>query len=117
MSANAATRRGKKAHAPKPGSWEATHPTLSLRTSLSDLQRVKALEALKGVDRSDILREGLRLIEIQMAPWIAAGFGRFLVRCTGCGEPLLFDLVAHPELGPALERALSGFRHSPPCAP
>jgi len=117
MSVNTAIRKGKKAGTRKLGPWEATHPTVSLRASLSELQRLKALEAFKGASRNDILREGLRLTEMQIAPWKAAGFGRFQVRCSGCGKPLLFDLVAHPELGPALEKALSGFRHNPPCSP
>ena len=115
MSVNTATRRGKKARVPKPGSWEATHPTVSCRVSLEELRRLDGLKALKGVDLSDILRQGLGVMEREAIPWWLAGFGRFAIPCSECGMPLVFDLAAHPELAAVLREALRGYHHTPNC--
>ena len=110
------TPKGKKGGVRKLGPWEAAHPVVSLRVTQVELDCLKRLAAFKGVHLDDILREGLGLIQIQVAPWIAAGFGKFNVPCVGCGRPITIDLVTCPQYGPALAQALNA-RHVPYCPP
>jgi len=115
MSVNTATRRGKTVRAPRPGSWEATHPPFTFRGTLEDQRRVRAIALETGISLSDLHRMGLGLIERDLLTWRAgrqAGLERFTSPCAECGKPMLIDLVAHPELRPIAQEPFRAFCHA-----
>ncbi len=117
LRANPSVPRSKKTGSAKPGPWKEAHPNVNCRVTHAELRRLKEQAALRGVSFSDILRQGLGVLEREMLPFRLAGFGRFLIPCPLCGKPLLFDLVAWPELVPALKKALKESHHQPYCPP
>ena len=79
--------------------YEQSHPTVTFRISTELRTRLERLEEKTGKSCSQLLKEGLGLIEREVGQpydqgWCegyAEALGLFDVPCARCGEPLVLD--------------------------
>ena len=79
--------------------YEAKKPTLSFRVTKEELQEIRETKRKSGLKLSTLMLQGARISE-ELKESYARGyqrgyrnaFGRFLIRCGGCGDPIEVDL-------------------------
>ena len=79
--------------------YEAKKPTLSFRVTKEELQEIREIKRKSGLKLSTLMLQGARISE-ELKESYARGyqrgyrnaFGRFLIRCGGCGDPIEVDL-------------------------
>ena len=100
--------------------YEKSHPTLSIRLSLKDKEIVLKIAQKSGKNISQILQEGLRLVEtktdgayrIGYKEGRKAGWGRFEAPCSNCGRPMEFDIKSSENVRDCLLAAFSNWYHT-----
>ena len=77
--------------------------------------KLTKLRAKSGKSQSQLLREGLGLVESKVDSAYQKGFregyGRFDAPCRYCGKPIKFNLRTHAEARDALIAAFSQWHH------
>jgi hypothetical protein len=95
--------------------YEERNPAITFRVPIEQQKKLADIRRRTGHTISQILREGLGLVEVKAGDAYNRGFkdglGRFEAPCSICGKPLEFDIKKESDAKAVLLKAFADWCH------